>query len=118
MYVERQYKKVLQLTHAHLRHPFYVQQLTFYETIKQKHQFLFDNNHKNNPSTTLPEMNNNISCSKDSSILITTNSKTLFIYNEPYNLQKRLNCLYYSTHTLNCLALPSLNVPGTTSSSN
>ena len=78
----------------------------------------FDNNHKNNPSTTLPEMNNNISCSKDSSILITTNSKTLFIYNEPYNLQKRLNCLYYSTHTLNCLALPSLNVPGTTSSSN
>ena len=78
---------------------------------------------KLNPSTTLPEMNNNISCSKDSSILITNNSKTLFIYNEPYNLLKRLNCLYYSsisrssnTMNLNCLALPSLNVPSTTSS--
>ena len=35
---------------------------------------------KLNPSTTLPEMNNNISCSKDTSILITNNSKTLFIY--------------------------------------
>ena len=78
---------------------------------------------KLNPSTTLPEMNNNISCAKDSSILITNNSKTLFIYNEPYNLQKRLNCLYYSstsktpntnTMTLNCLALPSINKPSTT----
>jgi len=80
----------------------------------------FDKGSKLNPTTTLPEMINNISCSKDSSVLMAFNSHTLFIYNEPYNLLKRLNCLYYTSvsgDSLNCLALPTLNVPSTTSSS-
>jgi hypothetical protein len=79
---------------------------------------------KLNPTATLPEMNNNISCSKDSSILIASNSHTLFINNTPYNLLRRLNCLYYSsvseesdTINLNCLALPKLNIPSTVAQS-
>jgi hypothetical protein len=75
---------------------------------------------KLNPKTTLPAMSNNVSCTKDSSILMTHNSRTLFIYNEPYNLQKRINCIYYSTKLdtlkLECLPLPSLKSPSTTAS--
>jgi len=74
---------------------------------------------KINPSITLPEMNNNISCTKDSTVILTHNSKTLFLINESYNLMKRINCLYYSVNqSLNCISLPILNNPSTTQNNN
>ena len=83
-----------------------------------------------NPSTTLPQQNNNIVCRNSSGYLLAVNSNTLFYYNQNINNAKKINCLYYlsliqttqsSTQTilkkLNCLALPDSNQPSTTSSS-
>ena len=59
---------------------------------------------KVNPSTTLPLMNNNkIVCNnrQGSTSLFTRNSQTIFIYDEPYNFSKRINCLYYWSYEIN-----------------
>jgi hypothetical protein len=79
---------------------------------------------KINPSTTLPAMDkNSVICTKDSSTLIANNKQAIFFYNEPYNTQNNLNCLYYwslasENNNFICLALPTINTPITTSARN
>ena len=81
---------------------------------------------KINPSTTLPAMNNNKICTRDSSILFANNSKSIFFYNEPYNIRKKINCLYYwsnspeniKTLELNCLSLPKIENTTTNANGN
>jgi len=75
-----------------------------------------------NPSTTLPQQNNDIVCRNSNGYLLAVNSNTLFYYNQNINNAKKINCLYYLTSSktskkLNCLALPDSNQPSTTSSS-
>jgi hypothetical protein len=86
---------------------------------------------KINPSTTLPQQNNNITCSQSNGYLLAVNTNIFFYYNQNINNAKKLNCLYYlnllpipttqsSTQNisvnLNCLALPTLTQPTMTTS--
>ena len=86
---------------------------------------------KINPSTTLPQQNNNITCSRSDGYLLAVNTNIFFYYNQNINNAKRINCLYYLnllpipttqsskqniSMNLNCLALPTLTQPTTTTS--
>lgn len=86
---------------------------------------------KINPSTTLPQQNNNIICSRSDGYLLAVNTNIFFYYNQNINNANKLNCLYYLnllpipttqsskqniSMNLNCLALPTLTQPTTTTS--